>query len=174
MNDIEKKCQPIRAILSDVDGVLTEGSLFFIPSGEEIKCFNIRDELGIRLWQKAGHQFGLISGRSSHLVQFHADDLGLAFVRQGVRDKRKMLEKIMESASLTPEEVCFIGDDFPDLSAMKRAGIGATVADAPEEIRKEADWISTKQGGKGAVRELIEMILKAQNCWNTVIQNYLY
>ena len=118
-------------------------------------------------------QFGLISGRSSQIVRRRADELGITLVRQGVHNKKEIVESIMKNTGILPEEICFIGDDFPDLPAMLCVGMSATVLDAPEEIRQKADWVSTVSGGHGAVRALIETIMKQQQCWTTAIQNYL-
>ncbi len=172
MNALEKLCKPIKMILSDVDGVLTDGGIIYLSSGEEIKRFDSRDGFGIKIWQKMGGRFGLISGRSSQIVRRRADELGIMIVRQGVRDKKEVVESIMESSGLCAEEICFIGDDFPDLPAMHRVGMAATVADAPDDIRKQANWVSCYNGGHGAVRELIETVMKQQQCWMTAVQNY--
>lgn len=173
MTPLEKLCKPIRMILSDVDGVLTDGGITYLATGEEIKRFDCRDGFGIKIWQKMDRQFGLISGRSSQIVRRRADELGITLVRQGVHNKKEIVESIMKNTGILPEEICFIGDDFPDLPAMLCVGMSATVLDAPEEIRQKADWVSTVSGGHGAVRALIETIMKQQQCWTTAIQNYL-
>lgn len=173
MNDLEKRCQQIQMILSDVDGVLTDSGIYYSNSLEEIKRFDAQDGFGIRLWQMAGYQFGIITGRSSNIVKYRGDELNLSIIRQGVRDKWDCVSKIAETFGLTAEEICFVGDDFPDLPVIKRVGLGATVPGSPKEVAEAAHWISTQKGGFGAVRELIETILKAQNRWNAVIQNYM-
>jgi len=162
----------IKLILSDVDGVLTDGGIIYDSQGNEIKKFNVRDGFGIRLWQKAGYEFGLVTGRSSHIVRLRANELGLSILRQGVRDKLEVVMSIAESRHLTLEEICFIGDDFPDLPVIRHVGLGVTVADAPEEIRQQARLVTSQQGGHGAVRELIETVLKAQNLWESSLQTY--
>ncbi len=172
MSTLEKKLLPIKMILSDVDGVMTDGGIIYQANGDEIKQFHSHDGLGVRLWQKAGYQFGIISARSSQIVRLRADELEISLVRQGVRDKWEAVEKIMKTHSLTAEEICFIGDDLPDLPVILRIGFGATVADAVEEVRNAADWTSRFPGGQGAIRDLVETILKAQNNWNSVIQSY--
>ena len=172
MTSLETLCRPIQLILSDVDGVLTDGGLYYSSHGTEYKRFFARDGFGIKAWQESGHRFGLITARSSQLVRNRADELGIEIVRQGVRDKGEMVEKISSSLGLELSQVCYIGDDFPDLPAICRAALGATVKDAPVELQEAAQWVSTLPGGNGAVRELIEMILKYQNLWTAAIQNY--
>ena len=165
-------CRSIRLILSDVDGVLTDGGIIYDETGRELKRFNARDGFGIRLWERSGGLFGMVTGRSSHVVKMRADELGAVVLRQGVKNKAEAVDQIAESLGVTVSQIAFIGDDLPDLPAMKRVGLAATVADAPEEIRRAARWQSEKPGGCGAVRELIEMILRAQNRWEAAIQFY--
>ena len=171
--DLDARCQRIELILSDVDGVLTDGGIVLDNQGIESKRFCIRDGQGIRLWQKAGYRFGLISLRSSQIVKMRAEELGIEIVRQGTGNKLAALEQIREELGLKPEQTCYLGDDLPDLPPVRAVGLGVAVADACEELRRAAHYVTTAAGGSGAVRETVEMILKAQRRWDDVIQTYL-
>ena len=165
-------CQPIELILADVDGVLTDGSIIFTNEGIEIKRFNIRDGLGIKLWQRAGGKFGLITGRNSHIVNVRAGELGIEIVRQGTEKKVTAVKEILAQLRLEPQQTCFIGDDLPDLAAMRYVGLGVAVADAAVDVRQAADYVTNLAGGTGAVREVIEMVLRAQQRWDDVLHPY--
>lgn len=165
--------EPIRLILSDVDGVLTDGGVIFDNQGIETKRFFIRDGMGIKLWQQAGHRFGIVTGRSSHIVQLRAAELNIDLVRQGMSEKTSAVEEILRQLNLDWQQLCYIGDDLPDLPVIRRAGLGVAVADAAAEVRERADYVTTAVGGAGAVRELVEMILKEQRRWDDLIQRYL-
>jgi len=167
-------CKLIELILSDVDGVLTDGGVVLDNAGIEIKRFHIRDGLGIRLWQKAGYRFGIITGRSSHIVNMRASELGVEIVRQGVEDKLAEVRQVADLLGLGLEKVCYIGDDLPDLPAVRAVGHGVAVADACEELRAGADAVTSRSGGQGAVREVIESILKARHRWDDLIEPYHY
>ena len=164
--------QAIELILSDVDGVLTDGSIIFDNEGIEIKRFHIHDGLGIKLWQRAGGKFGLVTGRSSHIVNVRASELGIALVRQGAEQKLAAVREIAAELRLSAEQICYIGDDLPDLAAVRFAGLGVAVANACPELRKAADYTTSVPGGQGAVRETIELILKAQQRWDDILQQY--
>ncbi len=169
---MKQRCQPIRLILSDVDGVLTDGRIVLDDRGVESKQFSARDGMGIRLWQKAGYRFGLITARRSQLVQLRAKDLDIEIVHQGAIDKLTAMRQILDELHLAPEQVCYIGDDWPDLSVVRAAGLGVAVADACEELREAADFVTRAMGGSGAVRELIESVLKNQGRWEEVTRPY--
>lgn len=171
-DDLAARCQAIRLILSDVDGVLTDGSIVYDESGLESKRFNVRDGFGIKLWERNGGLFGIVTGRSSQIVKMRADELGAAVLRQGVRDKAQTVMQISQKLNIPLSQTAFIGDDFPDLPAMKLVRLAATVADGTEEVKQYAQWISDHPGGRGAVRQLIDTILKAQSQWDTAIQFY--
>lgn len=167
---IERRCQGIELILSDVDGVLTDGSLILDSNGVELKQFHIRDGLGIKLWQRAGGRFGIITGRTSHNLHLRATELGVHLLRQGVDKKLKVFQEMLAELNLQPAQVCYIGDDLPDLPVIQAAGLGVAVADAVPEVRTAAQFVTSLPGGKGAVRELVELILKAQRRWEQVLQ----
>ena len=162
--ELSPKLTQIKLILSDVDGVLTDGSLTFDQEGHEIKTFYARDGLGITIWRRKGGRFAFVTRRSTEVVQHRAEELGVeAF--QGVMNKRDLLEQICQQSGLTPEEVAYIGDDLVDEPIMRSVGFSAAPADAVEEIRAIADFVAHFNGGRGAVRETIEQILKAQGKW---------
>ncbi|HEX3870781.1 MAG TPA: HAD hydrolase family protein [Pirellulales bacterium] len=169
---ITKQCESIELIVSDVDGVLTEGSIIFDNEGVELKRFHIRDGLGIKLWRRAGGKFGIVTGRNSHIVNLRAAELGISIVRQGTEHKLTAMKEIMAELALSAEQVCYVGDDLPDLSAIQFAGLGVAVADACAEVRQAADYVTKAAGGRGAVRETVECILKAQRRWDDLIQPY--
>lgn len=169
---LEQRCRPIRLILSDVDGVLTDGGIVFNNQGIEVKRFHVRDGMGIRLWQKAGCRFGIITHRSSNIVKMRMAELGIEIVRQGVENKLKALQDLLSELRLTPSQACYIGDDLPDLPTVRAVGLGVAVADACAELREAAHHVTTLSGGAGAVRETIELILKAQGRWEDIIQPY--
>ena len=172
MPDLERKCQQIQLILSDVDGVLTDGSLLYDNQGLESKFFHARDGLGIKLWQQAGCQFGLVTGRSSQIVRIRATELDITLVRQSASDKLDVVRDILEQLQLSFEQLCYIGDDLPDVPPMRQAGLGVAVADAVPEVLDTADYVTQLHGGRGAVRETIELILKHQRRWESVVQRF--
>jgi len=170
---IDDRCRKIELILSDVDGVLTDGGVFFDNQGIEIKKFCIRDGLGIKLWQKAGFKFGVLTARNSHIVKVRAAELNVEIVRQGFEDKLPVAKEVIAELGLSPEQVCQIGDDLTDLPVMRYVGLGVAVADAAPEVRELADYVTSVPGGRGAVREAIEVLLKSKNRWEGLIRGYL-
>ena len=170
---LSHRCAAIRLLLTDVDGVLTDGGVILDNQGVESKCFNIRDGLAVRLWQQAGGVAGLVTGRNSRIVELRAAELDMAVVRQGVKDKLPEVLGIAESMGLKPEHIAYVGDDLPDLPTIRYAGLGIAVADSPEEVRAAADYVTSLPGGGGAVREVVELILKNSGRWEEVIQKYI-
>ena len=164
--------QPIRLILSDVDGVMTSGQITYDNQGIETKSFHVRDGLGIKLWQRAGHQFGILTARSSHIVKLRAAELGVEIVRQGFSDKLPAAKHIIESLGLELSEVCYIGDDLTDLRLLSNVGLAVSVADGAGEVRQAAHLITKSAGGQGALRELIESILKSQKRWDELLAEF--
>lgn len=169
---LEQRLQAIRLILSDVDGVLTDGGITYDNQGIEAKKFHIRDGLGIKLWQSAGHKFGMLTARNSHIVKIRAAELGVAIVRQGFEDKLPAALSVISEQGLQPEQVCYIGDDLPDLPVLKAVGLAAAVSDAVSEVRAVAHVTTKASGGQGAVRELIETILSGQKRWSEIVARY--
>jgi 3-deoxy-D-manno-octulosonate 8-phosphate phosphatase (KDO 8-P phosphatase) len=164
----ETKAKSICMILSDVDGVLTDGTIEFDYLGNESKRFCTLDGYGIRCWFNAGYSFGLITGRRSECVLHRAKDLHIEIVRIGTFAKREAVEEIAAENHLSLEQIAYIGDDIPDLPAIQAVGLGVTVPDAPDELKLAADYVTQRRGGYGAVRDLIERILKRQGKWNNV------
>lgn len=169
---IDQRMQPIRLILSDVDGVLTNGDLSFDNQGIESKTFHVRDGMGIKLWQSSGHKFGIITARSSHIVKIRMVELGVEIIRQGSESKLPVGLQVIDELGLTLDQVCYIGDDLSDLSLLSKVGLAVTVADGAAELKSIAHITTTARGGSGAVRELIELILKSQNRWQELLQTY--
>jgi 3-deoxy-D-manno-octulosonate 8-phosphate phosphatase (KDO 8-P phosphatase) len=168
----EEKAARVRLFLVDVDGVLTDGGIVFDGNGLETKRFHVRDGHGIKMMQRAGIEVGIITGRTSEVVRIRAEELGIVRVRQGVFDKVAAWREMLEETGLTPEESAYVGDDIVDIPLMRRAGFAATVADAEEYVRSEADFISSRRGGHGAVREIIEFVLSACGAWGKVTAKY--
>jgi YrbI family 3-deoxy-D-manno-octulosonate 8-phosphate phosphatase len=163
--------KPIRLILSDVDGVLTDGMITIDNAGVESKSFYVRDGHAIKIWRKAGFQFGLLTARNSQIVKLRAAELGITLVRQGFAEKLPAAREMMQQAGVDASEVCYIGDDLPDLAVMYEVGLSAAVADAANEVKQAARWTMSANGGRGAVRELIERLLKAKGRWEDFVPN---
>ena len=169
---IEERASRIKLLLMDCDGVLTDGRIWLFENGEEQKGFHTRDGLGIELWHRAGLKSGIISGRKSSAVERRARGLGMSFVVQGVTEKVQAFTETVAQAGVTNEEVAFIGDDLNDIPLMIRSGLGIAVADAAVETRERAHYVTKLNGGQGAVREVIELILKAQDRWDDLTAHY--
>lgn len=169
---LESTCEAIELILSDVDGVLTDGGILFDNQGIEIKKFHIRDGLGIKLWQRAGYRFGILTARSSHIVKVRAAELGIDLIRQGFEEKLPAVREILRELNLQPSQVCFVGDDLTDLPVIQHVGLGVAVADAADDVRSAAKLVTRLPGGQGAVRELIETLLKAKGRWADLLRRY--
>jgi len=165
-------CQSIELLLTDVDGVLTDGGVIINNEGVESKQFNIRDGLGLRLWQKAGFRCGIITGRNSQVVRLRSQELRMDVVRQGIEKKLKVAEEILLQFGLEPKNLAYVGDDLIDLGVIRMAGLGIAVADAAEEVRNEADHVTSLAGGKGAIREVVELILKSKKIWQDLVQTF--
>lgn len=159
---LKERCLRLKLILTDVDGVMTDGSIFVMPTGEEARVFNVKDGYGIVLAHAAGLETGIITGRASNAVTERARTLGMSVLKQGSLDKLRLFEEILSEKSLAPHEVAFIGDDYPDLPVLQRVGLSATPADAPMALKEAAFMIMENPGGRGALREFIESILRAR------------
>jgi len=170
---LAERCAAIELLLTDVDGVLTDGGVILDNQGVESKCFNIRDGLGVRLWQNSGGLAGIVTGRSSQIVKLRAAELDMEIVRQGVKEKLPVVEEILATLKLRPEQLAYIGDDLPDVPVIRCAGLGIAVADAPEEVRGAADYVTSVPGGAGAVREVVELLLKNTDRWDEVIAKFM-
>ncbi len=173
LSAIERRASRIKLLLMDCDGVLTDGRLWLLEEDGEQKSFNTHDGLGLTLFHRAGLRSGIISGRSSPAVQRRASELGVQFVRQGNADKRAAFEEIIRAAGISEDEVAFVGDDLPDIPLMRRSELAVAVADATEETLLAAHYVTRAEGGRGAIREVVELILKAQGRWHDVIEEYV-
>lgn len=169
-----EKIRPLRLLALDVDGVLTDGSLYFHADGSESKAFNTQDGQGIKLLQASGVEVAIITGRTSGIVAQRAAALGITAVMQGREDKITALGELVSQLGLDWNQVGYCGDDLPDLAAIRKAGFGASVANAPEYIRHHSDFTTQHSGGQGAVRELTDLIMQAQGTWQDCINHYLY
>lgn len=159
-------------VLTDVDGVLTDGRLLIDNQGIESKQFHIRDGQGIRMWQQSGGQFGIVTGRSSQVVKLRAAELDIEILRQGVDDKWLVVRSICNELGFKPAEVCYVGDDLPDMKTIEEVGLGVAVADAAEEVRQAADYTTSVAGGHGAMREVIELLMKNTNRWDAAVRKF--
>jgi 3-deoxy-D-manno-octulosonate 8-phosphate phosphatase (KDO 8-P phosphatase) len=169
--DLTKKLQRIRILILDVDGVLTNGGIYLGAGGMELKRFDVQDGAGIRMLQSAGIKVGIITGRSSEAVETRARELQIEACYQGVKDKKDAFDKILKKYNITEESVCYVGDDIQDLSLIKFCGVGIAVKNARPEVKKAADYTTQAKGGESAVREVAELILKAQGKWKEIIDN---
>lgn len=172
-SEIEQRAARVKLLLMDCDGVLTDGRIWLLESGEDQKAFHTRDGLGIELLHRAGLQSGIISGRTSGAVERRARGLGMSFIRQGCENKLEAFAETLAHAGVTNAEVAFVGDDLNDIPLMLQSGLGIAVADAAPETREHAHYITTAPGGRGAIREVVELILKSQNRWSDLVNNYL-
>jgi 3-deoxy-D-manno-octulosonate 8-phosphate phosphatase (KDO 8-P phosphatase) len=169
---LQQKASRVRLLLFDVDGVLTDGIVVMHADGSESKSFHIRDGAAIVWAQRAGLQVGLLSARSSAATAQRAAQLAIRLVSQGVPDKLTGYEQLVKQADVSDESVSFMGDDLLDLPVVGRVGLSGAPADAAEEVRQRVDWVSRVPGGRGAVRDMIELVLRAQHKWVGVVDQY--
>jgi 3-deoxy-D-manno-octulosonate 8-phosphate phosphatase (KDO 8-P phosphatase) len=171
---IADRFKQIRMVLLDVDGVLTAGEIIYGDSGEQFKVFDVKDGLGIRMLKAADIQVGIVTGRGGEALRHRCANLGIDLVFEKVRDKVQALDQALARTGLTAEATAFVGDDLPDLAIMKKVGLAVAVADAHEAVRAAAHLITRASGGRGAVREVSDAILKAQGCWDELIQKLFH
>ena len=169
---LDRRIEPICLLLTDVDGVLTDGAIVYDNQGIESKAFHVRDGLGIKLWQKSGHQFGVITARSSHVVKVRMNELGVENVRQGTQNKLAVGLKLIDELGVSLNQTCYIGDDLSDLALLSQVGLAVTVADGVDEVKACAHLVTKSAGGQGAIRELVETMLKSQGRWEELIERY--
>jgi 3-deoxy-D-manno-octulosonate 8-phosphate phosphatase (KDO 8-P phosphatase) len=170
---IQERAARIKLLLMDCDGVLTDGRIWILENGEDQKAFHTRDGLGIDLLHRAGLKSGIISGRTSSALERRAQSLGVSYLWQGRDDKRQAFADTLAQAQVVNQEVAFIGDDLTDLPLMGQSGLAVAVADAVAEVRERAHYVTQANGGNGAVREVVELILRAQGRWDDLIKSYL-
>lgn len=171
--ELRERAARIKLFLLDVDGVLTDGKLYFGNSGEEFKAFSTLDGHGIKLLQKSGVKVGIITGRTSNLVARRAADLGIKILVQGREDKWEALQEILREHPLELDEIAFMGDDWPDLGIMTRVGLAFAVANAHVSVAARAHWQSRERGGDGAVRAACDLIMQAQDTFETALAAYI-
>jgi 3-deoxy-D-manno-octulosonate 8-phosphate phosphatase (KDO 8-P phosphatase) len=171
-DNLGKKAERIKLILLDVDGVLTDGAVVIFGDGTETKRFHIRDGIALVWAQRAGITVGLLSARHSPTTAQRAAQLGITLIYQGVTSKLATYDQIVGDMVLADEQVAYMGDDIVDLAVLARAGLSAAPADAVDEVRSRVDIVTAKRGGDGAVRELVELVLKAQNHWDALVKAY--
>lgn len=167
------KAREIRLLICDVDGVLSNGKVYYTNQGEELKSFNIKDGLGIKQLLNNGIQVAIITGRQSAIVDKRASELGISFIYQGKTDKQAAYQKIIQQLNITDKQVAHVGDDLPDLPLMLRSGLGISVADGYYLVQQKADWVTQNIGGQGAVREISDLLLTAQNKLDATHRKYL-
>jgi len=163
----------IKLLVLDVDGVLTDGTLIMNSDGSESKSFNTLDGHGIRMWRRAGLQVAIISGRESEPTRRRAAQLDIEHVFQDCHFKLPVIEELLAKLHLAPEKVAYVGDDLPDVPVIRYVGFGVAVANAVDEVKQHADYVTTRPGGRGAVREVIEHILKGTGKWSQLMERYL-
>ena len=167
-----EKLKHIKLILLDVDGVLTTGEVVYTDSGEEIKSFSVKDGIGLRMAMDCGLQAGIVTGRSSGALHHRCRNLGIDLVFDNVRDKAAKLAEIAAQTGIAAEHMAFVGDDLPDIPLMRRVGLAVAVADAAPEVIAAADLVTTAKGGRGAVRETCEALLKARGDWDAILERF--
>ena len=170
---LKQRASKIRMLVLDVDGVLTDGKLYFDHAGNEMKAFNTRDGLGMKALQRVGIEVAVITGRKSEAVAYRMNQLGIEHVYQGREDKLDAFLHLLETTGLDAEQVCFAGDDWIDLPVLIRVGLAVSVADAEDHVKQQAHWITRRNGGHGAVREICNLILQAQGKDQTILDEIL-
>lgn len=172
MNSLHDKARNVRLMAFDIDGVMTDGRLFFSPQGDEMKTFFSRDGLGLKMLARSGVKLAIITGRDSPIVTHRAENLGIKLVFQGVEDKRGAMARLLEGEQLDFAQAGYMGDDVVDLGVMEACGFSATVADCHDTVRKIADYVASAPAGAGAVREVCELLLQAQGNWEKALAGY--
>jgi len=170
---MKERLANIKLLLLDVDGVLTDAGIIYTDSGEQIKKFNAKDGLGIKLLMEAGVKVGIITALSSKALEHRCQKLGISLLFAGIENKSKVLKSIISQTGINPENMVFVGDDLIDLPVMKQVGVSFCVADACDDVKRYCDIITNLKGGHGAVREVCESILKAKGLWSNILNKYL-
>ncbi|MEQ8253907.1 MAG: HAD hydrolase family protein [Smithellaceae bacterium] len=169
---LREKLQHIKILIMDVDGVMTDGRIIINDDGRETKNFDVRDGHGIKLVQRYGIEVALLTGRQSEVVKHRANELGITEVHQKIFNKKEVFTEILQKNNLNANQAAFIGDDIIDIPVLKEAGFSATVADAIDIVKKTVDYVTKNKGGRGAVREVCEMLLQAQGRWPEIAAKY--
>jgi 3-deoxy-D-manno-octulosonate 8-phosphate phosphatase (KDO 8-P phosphatase) len=169
---LQERCRGIELLVLDVDGVLTDGSIIYGDTGVEVKAFHVRDGSGLKIWQQAGKRVAVVSGRSSRVVAKRAAELDITPVFQGVADKLAAFRQILAAMKFLPQQACCMGDDLPDLPLLRNCGLAVAVADACSETKAVAHFVTGIPGGRGAVRETVELILQCQGRWQMAVDHF--
>lgn len=170
---ITEKAKKIKLLIMDVDGVLTDGRIIYTSSGDELKFFDVTDGMGLSLFSRAGLKTAVLTAKKSRIMSKRAKILHIDKTYQNAFSKAEVLERILSDFKVSREEVCFIGDDLVDLPVLRKVGLAAAVPNAVPEVLEAAHYVTAKEGGRGAVRELIEVILKAQGKWDELMKRYV-
>ena len=165
-----EKLKNIELLLLDVDGVLTDGGIIYTDSGEQVKVFNSRDGLGIRLLQDSGVLVGIVTGRASQVLRHRCENLGIDLLFEGIADKSSVLKEICAKTGVAPLNIAFVGDDLVDLPLFSRVGVSIAVADCHAAVREKVDWVTEAVGGSGAVREVCDEILKSKGLFDQIVE----
>ncbi len=173
MDNVIKSAAKIKLVVFDVDGVLTDGTLFIGDDGQQYKGFNVRDGLGIKMLQQIGIPVAIITAKVSNVVKLRMDELGIEYVFQGQKQKFLALQSLAQSLNLALDEIAYVGDDVIDLPVLTKVGFAVAVADAHDLVKHHAHWITTNKGGRGAAREVCELILQSQGKLDALFNNYL-
>ena len=171
--DLRARARGIRLLVLDVDGVLTNGRVYYGAGGDELKAFHIRDGLGLKMLRATGVEVAIVTGRTSRAVELRAENLGIPHVFQGVSDKLVTFEQLLKRLTLTADAAGAMGDDLPDLPVLRRCGLAACVPEAPALVRSHSHYVAERSGGAGAVRELCELLMAAQGTLEVGMQEYL-
>jgi len=171
--NVTERARKIKLLILDCDGVLTDGRIIMLPGGDETKAFDVKDGHAMVMAQRAGLGIAIISGRKSSVVRARAEELGVAHVHEMAWVKTDPYEKILAEEALNDDQVCYVGDDVVDIPLLRRAGLAVAVADAVEEAKAHSHIVTKNRGGRGAVREVIELILKSQGKWDEAMSRYL-
>ena len=174
MQKILEKAKTIELVILDVDGVMTDGSLFMGDDGQEYKAFNSLDGHGLRMLQDSGMTVAIITGRKSDVVNHRMNDLGITTIYQGYRDKTPAYEALLKEKNISHEKVAYVGDDVVDLPVMSRVGFAIAVQNAHPFVKKHSDWVTEASGGRGAVREICELFLSSKDLLDDKLESYLY
>ena len=170
--DVLQRAARVSLLIIDVDGVLTDGRIIYAEYGDELKCFDVQDGAGLVFWSQMGLKSAIITSRTSRLLKRRAKELRVDVLAQGRAVKLTAYEQVLARFRLNDEQVCAIGDDLPELPMLRRAGFSVAVATAIEEIKHSAHYVTTHPGGRGALLEVIDLVLKAKGLWNQLLQRY--
>lgn len=171
-NDLLERSRRVKMLILDCDGVLTDGRILLLPGGDETKVFDVKDGHAIVMAGRAGLRTAIISGRASVAVRMRAKELGVVYLYERAWVKMEFYEKILADEGITDQEICYVGDDVVDIPLLRRSGLAVAVNDAVEEVKQFSHLVTRREGGRGAVREVIELVLKAQDKWDEAMSRY--